>query len=658
MVGEAEALIDSTQAARILGVSPGRIRQLVTEGKLTPVGTGRAHTFRRSQIERLAGRLTTTDPRDLAPAQAPLPRLHDTVLQNDLTWRTTPIAAHLRIFQGAADEGARTVIIVGRLTADEPGVGGYPIPDPAWGVLTEHIAQHYLPRPEDALTASWVLFTPTDNRELREQYEYEALIFDTNHEADAAARAGQRGLPWWKSKATPGAAALQLEDPRYSPLTFDEVDALIGQPLEYYPAEAYRPQVIEAYHRERDAVPYLHDGAKGTYVGALAEHLNTLTRRNPRIDEGLQERVAGHVADEIQMRTKYLDDTAWDDGTRRPDGAPAPAVLAARLERYRLTSTQRAQIERLAEFVRPWPWSDEDAAQAVQDMIALQDLAEDVGGFAQDPDPALEQAAREAAGIVRHYLLSHDYRNGRDDGRERIDDLYPRKRRYASVFQLGKRNGWDARYLDSVRWDSAGGGQAVTERDRNELRAALPAAAGSQHRFGTDLAGNPVAVVDGESALGAGHFVVLWPLLFGAVTLEYGARVVADGGDGARPVYLVGARDENIRPLPMTSPGNGWQFGYNGGGPGHLESSIVALIRRADYLPSGLIPRAVLEAAISYGPSDTLDLDLDKARRPGPPTRVEMYLGDGRTIATDASGYTSRGEDGAASRRRGKGKRR
>ena len=59
-----------------------------------------------------------------------------------------------------------------------------------------------------------------------------------------------------------GAAALQLEAPRYSPLTFDDVDALIGQPLEYYPAEAYRPQVIEAYLEHEHIVPVAREGRR------------------------------------------------------------------------------------------------------------------------------------------------------------------------------------------------------------------------------------------------------------------------------------------------------------------------------------------------------------------------------------------------------------
>ncbi|CAM3456275.1 helix-turn-helix domain-containing protein [Tsukamurella hominis] len=617
------AQIDSAAAAQILGVVPSRIRQLVSAGKLTPIDPGsRPHSFRRSDVERLAGRTSTTDARDLSPAPAPLTRLQDVVMLDVPLWASETVGAHVRVFQGAAAEGTRTVIIVGRMTGGFSG--GYSLPDTGWAAITDRITARYLPRPEDALNASWILFEPTDSRELRVQTEYEALLFDTTPNPDPDA--GSRGLPWWPKRRTAGdggaPAAPQLKDPRYLPLSVREVEALIGQPLEYYPVEAYWPQVIEDYLKTGKPVVYTYDGARGTHVGDLFDNLTVLTRGGgQQVPEDLQERAAAHIADEIRMRSKYLDDLAWDDGSGHADEQVRPSVMAARLERYRLSRTQWKLIDGLAGSVPEWPWSDEVAMQAVRDMVTLQDLASSVDQFSASPDAALEDAAGETAGLIRHYVMAHDYRASGHPAAESLDERYPRKRHHASVFRVGSPANWDSRYLDSVSWDDEYRDarrpgltlRSTSERDRNELAAALPS--GARVRFGVDFEGNPVARVDSDGPDGD-TFAVLWPLLFGDVYLPAGARLVADRGEyGARPVYLVDADGMAIRPLPITTPGNGWQFGYPGGGPGYLESSVIALVRRADGTDPALIPRAVLEAAISHTEADAaLDFGLDRIR--------------------------------------------
>lgn len=592
-------LLPIAAVAEKLGVTPGRVRQLVTKGALRPVGGGRDHRFHPIDVEILRRSTPSTTAAGSLPESAtapasPLDRVLDAVVDH----RPGPTffdgerrAAHVRVFRDP--HSGLTVIILGALTSVWQ-VPPHSLPEFASGVLRQ------LPPSVDPFRAVWFLYHPKTEPQSYET-DFDSITFTVRKEDDQ----------WlWARRRRPAADAPTVFD-RYSsrPAHLADIEALLGRPLEAYPANAYRPEVIAEYQRTGKTVDYSFDAARGTEVQRLAGEMNTLltyattaeAEDAPRAE--LARRGAAHIADEILSRSKFLDNLAWDDGTvRRPYAnkddvdLEQPRLFAARLVRATLSKADRDTAAAAAKSVDAltWPWAGDELAQVERDIIALQDLADEFGRWSPAPNGALEDAARSAASIARHY---------RDAATGRPRHAIPTRRHRLRSFDVGGH--FDQMYLNSVTWDDT----QVLPRHSRELRELTALTAGGTPRLGVDVAGNAVIHFP-ESQL----FGVLWPTQLPA-SVPDGVRIVADGTDrgGDRPAYLVTAQDR-ITPLPTDSV-DGWNFGYLGGGPGHLEAAIGDLIAHADHLEHDQVPHRWIESRVSYGPSTLLDIPVDELRQ-------------------------------------------
>lgn len=564
-----EPRVGRAQAAQALGVPRRRLRRLVRDGQLRaprPGGDRAGVGASRAEIDTLAdtraGQVASVNPDDLAAAPVTLTRTLDRVVDDENTLssgETIQQQVHVRVWDGLAPEGRRVVVVLGEL----PGTHIDPFTAPA------RIAARWLavPAPE----AVWVLFRPHDTAELA-RIEWLHLEWDHTH-------------PHRPRRDGP-APAVEVRDARTRSLTFTALEALIGEPVEGYPAAAYTPETIGRFTRHGHTVDVAPDNvglarltrAIATLDGtahALEHHgPSTAPHRAGDARPGDARVGAALLADEIRVRWDLRDGLAHDATSSGPRGSfDAPRRWAARIVPITHTAEHAAVLERYPE---PCPVEPEQRGEWEALLARWWAWADEVGPHADRPDPELHSALETAASVLLHWLGVLDRKQ---HGRDAPDQPH----RPSEVRTYTVRGETDQDFLDRltpvdpIGQPGAGSvlrrrARAVADRFTNHRRWAL-----HELCFGYDRDGHLVAV---EPHPGPGYrtrdYAVEWPLGPLPDPLPGDAALVADGGPGDRPVYIRWP-DHSLAPLPGRPDGQihaGWNFGYSGSGPDALAADI------------------------------------------------------------------------------------
>lgn len=596
---ERRDFLNTEEVATELGVSPMRVRQLLTEGELpqpTKLGA-RAYMWHRADIAavkaRRAGEPSSQASGVLAAPPQRLRRLADDVVDVNVHFGET-LPLHVRVWAGAAPEGQRTVVLLGQLRHGA-GVQAH----------LEEIVRTVAPLlPADPREAVWFSYRPGD--ELHPQ-EVDNLIWRVTSDDEPARATG--GRVWHLFRRAGRRLARRDEAPRFHrPASLPEVERIVGSPIEAYPGPAYTPATIETWRRTGHTVPVPHDeidhesliGAARTLAAAQA------AARDPQ--RAAAAGAAVHLlVDDVRERHAWISRQHWDDGTTPPFGREPgpewPTTWAARLIKPRITDEDQQLLDAHPEpFDIPREPAEHGPLHELLDQ--LRRWSREVDAYSDQPDEELHAALERAARLLAFYIGVYDKAFQENDHPDSTARLYE---------VVGQ---WDRAYLDQL----ADAELTAHPRSHRVLAETLrrqitdPALL----RWGTDPAGRLVAHYPGDPDQAWSElYAVEWPLRPPAEPIPAGTRIVADGERGDRPAYLA-YPDGRVEPLPADPRDilTGWNFGYSGGGPGALETAITSAFARADGLERDTMPRAWINDQVEYATNgDTLEIAVDELRR-------------------------------------------
>lgn len=609
--------VTAQEAADILGVSAARVRQLPDEGKLPqPVRFGpKASVWMRADVEQLANlgtgeREYTAVSELMSPASTPLLRSFEGIVDFPGNWGSTTYQVHVRIWRGRAPEGERDVVVLGALS-DRPDLVRVNLP-----TIAAIVDANYLDG--RARSATWILYHsgPRGSGFLAGQ-DFENVIFEvpttsrdqvefpTSPRDQVESRATEKwrlNRLFSRSKDQRSVVAaremLPFSRPRFRRSDIAEVERVIGERVECYPAPAYTEATITRYLRGQRRQIEVEDDrtSEGSLMTALAR-LESVPMSDPF--SHVARRACPVLADEIHQRTEMQEGLSasepWWDGTTPESGARPevwPTLFAARLVPVRRGNAQERMLSQYP-IDREWPWS---ADRVQRELDLLRDLhlwLDDVDKYGDHPAEDLEHAVRRAIEVVRHWLKIADF-----DAVEAI--IHPTHA--ARIF--GVVGDCDRKYLQAVRWRPA----AMQVRGERAIVGELDA---DDLRYGTDVDNNVVVHSPSRATFG-----VYWPIVVPAQPYPAGSFIVADGEEGSRPVY-VETPDGTLRPLPSLPAmgGSEWNFGYSGGGPSTLTSAIERTVALTESAERSTIPHAWIDDQVCYSSEDSLRISVDELRK-------------------------------------------
>ncbi|KFZ80822.1 hypothetical protein ED92_10845 [Amycolatopsis sp. MJM2582] len=581
-------LLSINQVADVLGVSASRVRQLAADRQLPePVDLGaRVGAWYWTDIAaiklRRQGQPTSPVAGLLPSATEPLPRIRDRVLEVDLGPRRGRKPMHLRVWQGDAAEGRRTVAVLGTL-AD-----GVDVADALHECL--RAAASDLDLPDTSIT--WFLYRPYEQHRIHYQQVHHVITG-----AESVDRDDSHERRRWR-RTPPGASQDPAPRQWRRKATLGEIERLLNADVEAYPGPAYRPAVIEEWQRRRRTLDVPHDTVD---FGRLMRAINYLhwTRQDLNDASRLDDLDAAIwlLADDAQVRLDQAKGHSFNDGTHPPQLPDArlahwPDAWAARLVPPRPDDAELEILRQYpTEFVIPQDPADH---RDRRDLLArLRTWIEDVDAFSDRHDPALTEALTVAADLLAFYLGVFDPTFRANDH----PDSVPRT--------LHVHGTHDRAYLDSVSWQDT---PPANTRAYRVLDGQLGSTQREGLRYGYDTRGALVIHNPGDPRTPRSEwYLTEWPLRPPRSGIPAGTDIVADGPvDGDRAAYITGP-GIGITPLPL-DPGHRvdqWSFGYSGGGPSALAHAIESAIMRADGIGDDVRPsrawRTWLGNQVSYG---------------------------------------------------------
>ena len=599
-------------AATHLGITDTRLRQLVSEGKLTTVQVGpRQSVYSRAELDRFsisrAGGATSGVADLLDDAASPLRRLHDTfVVPDGYTYGQQK--AHVRVWD--ADGGShRTVVVVGPI--------GYMSVQNNWEALASVIDRQLLRG--NGFDAVWFIVNPVDpDSSIGENDVWNVVMADADR---SATRLTGRVRQFLGRSDVPPPRGLSSFHPNFRRSTIDAVERLVGAPVEVYPKAAYTEETVNRWQRAGHMVDVVVDRYN---IGPLLAAVRTLERIRPRDKRSTLARDMQALLVNSFDRTASIAAENWKDGVSftawfSPDrNTHWPSTFAARIVP---PTTTAEDLTLLANYRRTVT-----DAQTPAELAHYQDLVVQLGSWSIEVDefagsghdPDLYEALRTTQEIVDGRLVEIRNRQWWEQRRAfgqihaeegppdrwHNTDFWPD----ATPRVLEVVGSADKAYLDSLAWDSA---DARTEtRTHRLLKDALAGYTGGEIRFGTDHSGRLVAykkVVDYQLGTGRwnGLVAVEWPHRPPRLGFPLDSELVADGEAGDRPVYIRYS-DGRLDLLPIAPADrfefrgrrgylDQWNFGYGGGGPGSLESAIRRAVEMTLNLPDGAMPYEAIE---------------------------------------------------------------
>lgn len=590
-------VLATQQVADLLGVSAARVRQLVEEGKLPPptqLGP-RAHVWRRADVEVLLpgrpGEEVTRLSTLLTSAAAPLIRRHDLVL--DFPAASSVERAHVRVFEGDAEEGRRTVVVLGGLV-DTGGLANH----------VERIAEIVDARLLSGRGPSATWFTYTPGSAFIGWHEITNVVFRSR--LGPTSRPVQRVLVGLRRRPQrPDACeeSFVFEHPSWHAENVAEVERVIGQPLECFPPSAYTEGVIGRWQRAGRVVEVDTDPeCIGTLLSALAR-LEHVPADDPY--RGAAHQACETLAHEVCLRLEYRETSHWDDGTEPPYGRTPdrywPGTFAARLVPLTMSALDQERVNRYHRDT-DWPWSADELGRHKDLLGQVRSWQVDVGPYG-DPghqDVGLHTALSETSSLLAHWIGVADPAS--------VEDDYPDKRPRGPFDVVGPH---DKRYLETVHWTP----QFAELPVHRMLREKFWPERRPHVRFGVDPWERVVAYDGGDAPA---VFAVDWPLRphDRPDPIPDEAFIVGDGEGGSRPVYIE-LPDGQLDPLPRQPSlvANDWNFGYGGGGPGALVFAILRTFESVDGVDFEQLPERWVDDQVCYSSKDELRISVRDLRR-------------------------------------------
>lgn len=583
-------MLTTQDVAAVLGVTSPRVRQMVDEGKLAPpVEFGlRTHLWHRVDV--LAAKLIMDGQRVSRTAavmptmDTPLTRIHDQLI-NYSSLAHEHHLTHVRVWEGPAPEGPRIVVLIGDLR-DSPGVVN------SIERIVQVIDQQLLNR--RGHDAVWFDYRPSAllTRDDKHRIHNVILRYDDDHSLH-----GHDVAPSWR------------------PTTIAEVERVVGEAVECYPAEAYTPSTIDQWQRARQTVDVMHDSVGLTDAITAFRAMAEVSPEHSRAE--LAHIIRKILATIIREKLREIDDLidgrrgwgpSWDDGITPPQAAtigtapPWPTTFAARLVPPRLIPDDEAQLANYPDKY-PWPTAPDEAAQAMPLLEQIRHWSADTGPFSGKSVEPIYYALK----FVQRRLTTELQRADRD----RADAYLPT---YQPLL-LRVMGNTDRRYLGQIlSWDPS----PIETPHHRELAAQFSTEDHERLEYGVDPWQRLVARLRGSELSQPEEFAVQWPNKPTTDRPPDEANLLADGGDEGRdrPVYVEGSDGRlNLLPRDPDRLYSGWSFGYGGSGPSALVNAISRYISQVDRTNGSWIPLAWIDDQVTHSRRDHLQINLGDLRR-------------------------------------------
>lgn len=411
-------LLTAEQVADALGITGARVRQLVVENKLpAPTGYGpKANLWQRSELEAYRVRLAAGKGRVtgqaslLADATDPLRRTRDAVFK--------PLAnrdfhAHVRVWEGAAPEGFRRVVVVSR-----PVDNGYP--DAFIEEIVASVDKEFL----NGKGSSAVWFEAYMNPYYGHPFELSNLVMSHGRVDRRAFHRSPYSDPIWIG-----------ED-------LNDLDRMTGTRVEWWPPRGYTLDSIARWQRDGGQITVVDDRYNLLKLAAAVEILRRVNPSSPEYD--VVHGILRAIAPEMSFRDA-APTSDWNNGTATSDESVKwPATMAARLVPARLDEEQRDLMKNvLAGDLTA------DADQVLEDVRLWLQRVDEFGG----PD-----ADGNLAGALITVIATLDPELSLDPW---LDGAVPRR------FQII--GDTDRRFLDSLTWITGPDIDRVRRRLHREL---------------------------------------------------------------------------------------------------------------------------------------------------------------------------------------------
>lgn len=564
-------ILSTAQAAELLGVTPARVRQMVTEKKLRPLPLpGRESRFRRDRVERVAAQqrlgrthlargeaFTTPSLGDVPPAARTL--VYDRLLDMPTDRPEGVVETHLRIWEG--DDGWAVALL------GTPARSGH-------GHLTlgraELVAEQIIRlRPSLDLRRTAIAELLPGRSDYGQAWELVDVVFTINLVGGMS----------------------PFQESQRSFCEIDElVDAIGGQPVLWH-RDCYTPEAIDRHQRLGRPIKRVLDRYG---LQARDEQIRALEASSHEFSDLALDVLAGSTRMIVNGGAAITPppDTDLDyliyPWTPQGSYLEAIAIPEALREAVRTrgdkfthafaTEFEAFQEQELAAFnardYSPIPYASDRIARHRRELITL---AEDTEESRPGADALVHAAAVAALGSLPYATVPN--LPAWEELCERMP--YPATQLLSWAVHDSDRVAWS--YLDAAL--QAGG----RDLDAHEITQLTPYA-GSDGSFGRDLEGTPMVV----RPRGNGTSIVssIAPLRAQTQLQETDELVSARIDSGHIPLFIErGGRIIGVVPAPTRSAQ--MNYGYGGSGPGSAQNAILQHFTQSGLTVTSAVRRAV-----------------------------------------------------------------
>lgn len=555
-------VLGAQQAADFLGLTPGRIRQLVAAGELrrAPISV-RDLVLRRDDVERYAERRVSAV--TLRVHDVPSPPEPRTLSYESLVF-VAGRQLHVRLWRGG---DGTAVLLVGHLRGERI-LPRHQVLDVAASLFK------LIPGIDPATTAYVELHT--GERDDREKFTLREVMFQI---PDISAPEG-------------------LEFGRALPVEWDDLLRALGTRPELYHFHGYTAPVVEEHLRTRRPVPVEDDRFK----------VRTKTRWLKALDElgehPAVEPLTRLIIDELWLWTRSpmgitmaLDDSGefWVDESEEESGRLAEARKAveeavARLsrdargrDRYQVagypwapTATEYVGVplpSRLRELLAAHP--DDSFSYTREEGARLRAVLLELERENEEHRPGANADLREVAGYGLDVMPPRQRLSLEERDRQELE--MPRPSHTERRWELHPRDSISSAYLDAITWQDAYASD-FTAAERADLEKC--AWGFELERWGRAPDGDLVGT--GHDPSGRAWAGVVQTIAAARPVHLDDALVSARITGGDVPLFL--ERDNKVVAMvPSHNVHMGMNYGYGGGGPGEAAAAVVDLLERAGY---------------------------------------------------------------------------
>jgi hypothetical protein len=593
-----DELVGVAETAKRLGLTSERVRQLARASQMPPPAgkLGRQDVWRWRDIASWAAATGRLDPAQAKGRQAVRAWLPGQVRRRKVLDAVEPWGPsrrgrlHVRIWQPVERPEEPAVVLLGNLEDEPLGSVTNRFQEAAMEIAVRHLGQRAIEAQFYDHWSGGVEPVPT----------FHQVVFTVRRPGRSlGALAGPRDEAARQARAVGGV----LSQPEWREATRQEIEGLVGEPVQVWAAGTYTSELVRAAAaspdrrigavwdpgRARDAEQAIRLAAEqppspvvgATVAAALARHALDAAA-------AAAERVASQPADApVWLVAPELSDPA----SLRARAGAAPldnagvlwqAITWVRTRLRDIDPEQRRMlVPAVAEGWARLHWTEAHVPEpvdprdgAVGPMLLPADIL-DASSEARLPTAAESLRTAELA-LLR--LLDSQFPDTVAWDAPRLRPAGP----YSEAGPVAQQ------YLSQVRWHT----DASPADEQALVRLAATLGQGTDTRTGRDRAGNLVMRDERRR-----RFAVEWPAGAGALPPLHQATVQADPSrqQGAQPVF-VRTSDGSLLPLPARPgwrPSHQYLWGYPGEGPRNLAEALADLLAAA----GGRADAAFAEAA-------------------------------------------------------------